>query len=137
MRLKSEYENESARMEMTPLMDVVFLLLVFFVYAIVITPSQHAMGISLPEAKAESMERHYAEIVLAADGTTWFDGRQIEDDAITQLIAEQPPGTPVLISADESVPIGRGLALLGEMREASITEVAFQTKLPPQKEPDL
>ena len=46
-------------------------------------------------------------------------------------------GVLALISADESVPIGRGLALLGEMREASITEVAFQTKLPPQKEPDL
>ena len=42
------------------------------------------------------------------------------------------PGTPVLISADETVAIGRGLALLGEMREAGITEVAFQTK--PQTE---
>ncbi len=132
LKLKSKYEGESARMEMTPLMDVVFLLLVFFVYAIVVTPSQQAIGISLPEAKAESSGCEYIEFLMTADGTILFDEREIGEEEITTLVALHAPGTPVLISADETVAIGRGLALLGEMREAGITEVAFQTK--PQTE---
>ena len=128
MRIDSGYEGVSARMEMTPLMDVVFLLLVFFIYAILSMSPNYGIGVSLPKAVADALPGRQAVIVLTADGVTWFEGAQVEADGLAGRVATECGGKPVLIRADEAVPIGRGLELLAELRAAGIHEVAFQTQ---------
>lgn len=132
LHLDTGYENSSTRLEMMPLMDVIFLLLVFFIYAMVTMSVHHGIGVSLPKAVSETLTGHHAVITLSADGSTWLEGQQIEADALVPRVAAECYGMPILISADESVPIGRGLSLLSEMREVGITEVAFQTLSTPK-----
>jgi len=119
---------------MMPLMDVIFLLLVFFIYAMVTMSVHHGIGVSLPKAVSETLTGHHAVITLSADGSTWLEGQPVEADALVPRVAAECYGMPILISADESVPIGRGLSLLAEMREAGISEVAFQTRATPISE---
>lgn len=135
MHLDTGYENSSTRLEMMPLMDVIFLLLVFFIYAMVTMSVHHGIGVSLPKAVSETLTGHHAVITLSADGTTWLEGQQVEAETLVPRVTAECFGMPILISADESVPIGRGLSLLADMREAGITEVAFQTRSAPKGDP--
>lgn len=127
MRLESGYESASARMEMTPLMDVIFLLLVFFIYAIMSMSPNHGIGVSLPEVVAETLSGRQIVIVMTADGATWLEGVRVDHGQLVGRVAAARQGEPVLIRADEAVPIGRGLELLAELRAAGVEEVAFQT----------
>lgn len=133
MRLETGFENHPARMEMTPLMDVIFLLLVFFIYAMVTMSVHHGIGVTLPQAVSELLVGHHAQIVLTDDGGTYLEGEAIPEHSLVPRVINECAGMPILISTDERVPIGRGLALLGALREAGISEVAFRT-LPPRNE---
>ena len=134
MHLDTGYENSTTRLEMMPLMDVIFLLLVFFIYAMVTMSVHHGIGVSLPKAVSETLTGHHAVITLSADGTTWLEGQQVAIESLVPRVAAECYGMPILISADERVSIGRGLSLLEELREAGISEVAFQTQPAPKGE---
>lgn len=130
MKLETGFENHPARMEMTPLMDVIFLLLVFFLYAMVTMSVHHGIGVTLPQAISETLVGHHAQIVLTEAGETYLEGEAIPEHTLVSRVVNECMGVPILISADERVPIGRGLALLAALREAGISEVAFRT-IPP------
>ena len=134
VHLDTGYENSTTRLEMMPLMDVIFLLLVFFIYAMVTMSVHHGIGVSLPKAVSETLTGHHAVITLSADGTTWLEGQQVAIESLVPRVAAECYGMPILISADERVSIGRGLSLLEELREAGISEVAFQTQPAPKGE---
>ena len=56
MRISSGYEAKKARVEMLPLIDVVFLLLVFFIYAMVSMVVHRGIQIDLPSAGTATLE---------------------------------------------------------------------------------
>jgi len=131
MRLDTGFENRSARLEMMPLMDVIFLLLVFFLYAMVTMSVHHGVGVTLPQAVSGTLTGRHVEVVLTAGDELYLEGRLISEPALVRELADGGGGKPILISADEAVPLGRGLALLAAMREAGVGEVAFRT-IPPK-----
>ena len=134
VHLDTGYENSTTRLEMMPLMDVIFLLLVFFIYAMVTMSVHHGIGVSLPKAISETLTGHHAVITLSADGSTWLEGQPVAFETLVPRVVAECYGMPILISADERVSIGRGLSLLEELREAGISEVAFQTQPAPKIE---
>ena len=137
MKLKTGFENHPARIEMMPLMDVIFLLLVFFLYAMVTMSVHHGIGVTLPQAISESIVGHHAQIVLTEEGGTYLEGEAVSEQSLVPRVVNECMGMPILISADERVPIGRGLALLAELREAGISEVAFRTVAPVERKKDV
>ncbi len=130
MRIDTGYENSGARVEMTPLMDVVFLLLVFFIYAVARMTTVSAVSVSLPETDSEQSPGRHEIVTLCSDGTTWLDDEQIPREILADRITAHNKGLPILIRADRDVPIGFGLELLSDLRKAGLSTVAFQTSLP-------
>ena len=120
-----------ARLEMTPMMDVVFLLLVFFIYAMVTMTVHRGIDVALPQTAAGALTGAHAVITLSAEGGAWLEGHAADDASLVARVVAECADRPILISADERVPIGRGLALLASLREAGISEVAFQTRPAP------
>ena len=128
MRLDHSDERR-ARFEMTPMMDVVFLLLVYFIYAVLSMSVHNAVKVDLPQARAP-IEPALTPTILALDrdNVLTLETRPVElDEAVQTALARwRDEGRPVIIAADRKSNTGDALTLLSELRNAGVTAVSFQ-----------
>lgn len=94
------------RIEIMPLIDVIFLLLTFFIYAMVMLHPVRLLGIELPSLSAAESEQPAPAVNLAieANGLVTLDRVPIEMDAVLPAIrqaVEADPRTQVYIAVDE------------------------------------
>jgi len=128
MKLRSGYEGKKARVEMLPLIDVVFLLLVFFIYAMLSMVVQHGLKISLPTAQTAMTERNEAiTITVNAENHLFFNGEEIAPEEVAErvLAERQEKPMPVLIEGDQRADLGVAIGLLDRLKKAGIEEVSF------------
>ena len=130
MKLKSGYENRRARVEMLPLIDVVFLLLVFFIYAMVSMVLHHGIKVDLPKAGHSTLDqRDYISITITEENTLLFDETETSKEDLIPLIqsalAEKGEDTPVYISGDREADLGIAIELLDHFQGAGIEKVSF------------
>ena len=128
MRLSSGYEDRKARMEMISLMDVMFLILVVFVYSIFSMSVHRGLKVDLPAARGVPEKGERAVITLAADNTLYLNKRKLPFDDLVRSVTLlwRETATPVLISADKTAPIGTGIELLGKLKNGGVERVTFQ-----------
>lgn len=128
MRLSSGYEDRKARLEMISLMDVMFLILVFFVYSIFSMSIHRGLKVELPAVQGSLEKGEQAVITLAADNTLYLNKRPLPFDDLVRSVTLlwRETATPVLISADQAAPIGTGIELLGKLKAGGVERVAFQ-----------
>ncbi|MDR2849064.1 MAG: biopolymer transporter ExbD [Verrucomicrobiota bacterium] len=128
MRLKSGYEERSARLEMISLMDVMFLILVVFVYAVFSMSVHRGLKVDLPSAKGALLKGERLVITLAADDTLALNKQPMPlDELVSDTVRLwRENATPVLISADRAASLGIGIELLGRLKNGGVEQVAFQ-----------
>jgi biopolymer transport protein ExbD len=131
MQLVSGYENRRARIEIVPLIDVVFLLLVFFIYAMLSMTVYRGLRVSLPHAAGETEKMETLIIAIGEDNTLWVDEYPVTlTEAVTLARTRVTDETqPVLISGDRRADLGVSIELLSALREAGIESVSFQVKV--------
>ena len=99
-------EAEPPRIELAPLVDMVFLLLIFFMVGAQF--ARPVFDLDLPEAGAgSSAPRVAATIVVDAQGQLYLDTRPLEFDALVQQLrqaSEAEPDAAVLLRADAATP---------------------------------
>jgi len=137
MRLLEETGARRARVEMIPLIDTMFLLLAFFVVAMLSMDFVRGLPVALPQAAtSEPLEREPLRVALARDGSLSLGGRRVALEALADAVREHraAPGAaerPLLLAGDEGVPLGRALAVLDALRRAGVEELRFQTRPEP------
>jgi biopolymer transport protein ExbD len=133
MKFKTGYEKRRARVEMLPLIDVVFLLLVFFIYAMVSMVLHHGLKVDLPKAGNTQLDnREYLNITITAENRILFQETETTVDALPRLIkeylAQRDPETPVYINGDQQADLGIAIEILDKLRSAQIEKVSFSCK---------
>ena len=121
--------HRRVRMEMTSLMDVMFLVLVFFIYSIFDMTVHRGVKVELPNAAGvdEKGERLIATIL--PDDTLQLNGETIGKEALLERVAslvasgEKPS---VIIAGDKSASLGMGIELLSSLKTIGIEKVSFQ-----------
>ncbi|MDF1588504.1 MAG: biopolymer transporter ExbD [Gammaproteobacteria bacterium] len=117
-----------AEVNMTPLIDMVFILLIFFI----VTTSfvkETGVDISRPSAKT-AVQKELANILIAIkpNGEVWMDGRQIEQRAVRanveRMHAENPEGS-VIILADKEAKTGLLIEVMDQARLAGVANVSI------------
>ncbi len=131
MHLVSGYENRRARIEIVPLIDVVFLLLVFFIYAMLSMTVYRGLRVSLPHATGETENMETLIIAIGADNTLWVDESPVSLSEAVALAKARvtDEAQPVLISGDRTADLGLAIELLSALREAGVESVSFQVKV--------
>jgi biopolymer transport protein ExbD len=128
MRLKSGYEDRKARMEMISLMDVMFLILVVFVYSFFSMAVHRGLKVDLPSARGAFLKGERTVITVSADNTLALNKQPmaLDDVVLATVKLWRESATPVLISADKAAALGTGIELLGKLKNGGVEQVAFQ-----------
>ena len=132
-RIYQQNDDESA-IDITPMLDIVFIMLIFFV---VTTSFVKESGIDVNRPSASTAERKETGSILVAismDNNVWIDKRRVDPDAIRsnieRLHAENPEGA-VVIQADKASTSGLLVKVMDQIRLAGVTNIsiAAQAKL--------
>ena len=123
MRLEDETE-----VNMTPMLDVVFIMLIFFV----VTASfmkESGVDVSRPKAdQAEPKELAHIFVGITANDEIWIDRNRVDLAAvrahIQRLHAENPEGG-VVIQADKNARAGMLVRVIDQARAAGVADVAI------------
>lgn len=130
MRLAEE-EAPRARLEMTPIMDVVFLLIVFFVYAFLTMAVQRGLRVELPRADGAIARGQSVQLVLTPADEILLDGRTPMDSRAAveaAALRAKSLGLPVVIRADRQAHAGPALELMAALRAAGVSKVTYQVE---------
>ena len=130
MALSSGYENKRARVEMLPLIDIVFLLLVFFIYAMLSMVVHRGIKVELPQASAAHVERKdYVSITITEDNTIFVDEDAVTLESLVEQVGEAQRAkddAPIFINGDRRADLGIAVRILDHLRRAGIAEVSFE-----------
>ena len=127
MRRKYHHDDE-AEINITPMLDIVFIMLIFFI----VTASfvkEAGIDVNKPEAQT-SQPKDQANILVAIDanGDIWIDRRKIDPRAvranIERLHAENPQGA-VIIQADEDSNTKTLVQVMDAARAAGVFNVSI------------
>ena len=135
--MKQHFQNlmddEEAAIDMTPMLDVVFIMLIFFI----VTASfvkEAGIDVNRPEA-ATAVKKDRANILIAISdkGEIWINKRQVDVRAvqanIERLHAENPQGT-VVIQADKKSTTDTLIKVMDASRAAGIMDVSIAAQEP-------
>lgn len=131
MKIVREMKEESSMIQLTPLIDILFLTLVFFMVTMAYENLESDVDIKLPTANsAQKMERSQGEIFvnLRSDGTIVVNERQMniaELQEVLNRVSKYFPGGAIIIRGDQSAMLGRAIEVLDCCRKADIQNVAF------------
>ena len=120
-----------ARIEIVPMIDTVFFLLVFFMMASLSMTVYRGMPVSLPRAASGSAApSETITITVTPVGETYLEGRPVELDALASVLRDRQATSPtlaVVIHADEAVAHGRVVGVLDAARIAGVSRLAIAT----------
>lgn len=114
---------------MTSLMDVMFLVLVFFIYCIFDMSVHKGLKVDLPAADGALERGERIVVTIDADNSMQFNGMPMTKDEIVGRFKELKGvkmDFPVLISGDRESALGVGVELLSELKAAGFEKVTFQ-----------
>jgi biopolymer transport protein ExbD len=130
--------SPQARIEILPLIDIVFLLLVFFIYAMLSMAVHRGMPVELPASSTAEIDKSLTlSVTIQSDGDVYLDNAATPLDALRSRIEGRvrEAGKPaaevgVLLFADRSVPYQRVFDVLDQIRLAGLARISLQAVTP-------
>lgn len=131
MARKQRTEEEEATIDMTPMLDIVFIMLIFF---IVTTSFIKEAGIEVNKPQSDQASMPKAAnifIAITEDGDVWMDKRQIDVERVRanleRLLAEQPTDV-VVVQADMESNHGVVVEVMDQIKAAGIDRISIAAK---------
>jgi biopolymer transport protein ExbD len=119
--------------DITALIDVVFLLLIFFMVTTTFVGSEREIPIDLPGAasgEVESVQHHVVHITAA--GKLFFHGQEVDRDSLIMVLGkalQEFPEKLVIVSADKTVAHGRVVEILDIARQLGGKQAALAVEI--------
>ena len=121
--------NRQVRFEMTSLMDVMFLVLVFFIYCIFDMAVHKGLKVDLPRATGAVEKGERIVITIRADDSIQLNGVNLSREDVVNRVRELyavKMKLPVLISGDRKSSLGVGIELLAQLKAVGVEKASFQ-----------
>jgi biopolymer transport protein ExbD len=129
--MKKNAEEEAGEIDLTPMLDVVFILLIFFIVTSVFVTEA---GIDVSKPEASTVEDTSGDLILIAVGPAgdiWIDGDQIDPRFIRsrfELRLADAPNSAIIIQADQNANNEQVMLILEAAREANIEDVSISAE---------
>ncbi|MCD8548345.1 MAG: biopolymer transporter ExbD [Aeromonadaceae bacterium] len=117
-------ESDEIQIDMTPMLDIVFIMLIFFVVSSSLLPVR-SLEVALPGVQtAQRNQAEQRELQLLTNGQLRWQGRPLLMEDLGEVLAQLPPQTKLVIQADSQVPHGQVVALMERIRAAGVSQLA-------------
>ncbi len=133
MKIPAAYVRRRARIEIIPLIDIIFFLLATFVMVSLSMVKSQGIKVNLPTAQSSvsQEEKKTATITVSAQGSFYLNKQEMP---LNQILSELKrlksinPDVIVVINGDEKAFFGDAVGILDEVRRLGIAKVTIQTK---------
>lgn len=127
-------EIEQVDVNITPLIDIVFILLIFFMVSTTFK-QEFEVGLELPEASSNNMQRDKSiEITINANGEFFVNRKQLVNTQVVTIkralekIAGEARNFPIVISADAQATHQSVIAAMDAVRQLGFSKLNFSTQ---------
>ena len=133
MKIK-RHTPKQARIEMLPLIDIIFLVLVVFIYAMLSMAVHRSLPVDLPHSEAVEIDPEVQlTITVQEDQEIYVDKEPVSPEELSLMLQEKAseerdPG--VILVADRSVAYQELFAVLDRVKQAGITRISLQGEEP-------
>jgi len=131
MRFRGEGEEDFS-LDLTPLIDVVFLLLIFFMVSTVFVDFKRQVDISLPSSKSSVLSeiQEPVRVELTIDKQIFLNGEKINleefESALSKISVSKK--NAAIIRADKNLPYGNVIKIMGILQSAQILDIGVAVK---------
>ncbi|MFO8048272.1 MAG: biopolymer transporter ExbD [Desulfosudaceae bacterium] len=131
MKVKMPLKKKS-RIEMLPLIDVVFLLLVVFIYTMLSMAVHKGLPVSLPESSSAEIEQQIMlSVTIQEDGSVHVDKEPVAPGKLAEYLetrAADQANPGVLLFADQSVSYQELFQVLDQIKMAGLSKISLQAR---------
>ncbi|MGA7212644.1 MAG: biopolymer transporter ExbD [Terrimicrobiaceae bacterium] len=134
MKIPSPRAARKARIEIIPLIDIIFFLLATFVMMSLSMIKNRGIPVNLPVASSGVAQerKDYAAITVTAEGVLYFNKDAMNLEEIVErlkALKHANADARIFIHGDAKAEFGMAVAVLDEIRRLGITKVAIETKI--------
>ena len=132
MKVKLPSTHRKSRVEMLPLIDVVFLLLAVFIYTMLSMAVHRGLNLNLPRSNSAEIEKQFIiSVSIDEKGLVYIDKQKVDLKELTETLSamtvdRKNPG--VLLFADKGIPYQDLFKVLDKIREAGLTRISLQAE---------
>ena len=122
-----------SEINVTPMVDVMLVLLVIFILAAPLLATNIKVDLPKTEATASAQVPQFVSLVVDKAGQIYLDDKPLPLEQLrTRLLqtASQNPETEIQLRADEAVPYGRVVEVMGAAQKAGLNRIGFVTDTP-------
>lgn len=130
--MKVAFNARKTRIEIIPLIDVIFLLLVFFIYAMISMTVHHGLPVDIPISDKAPVERaKLPSITVEKDGDLFLDDEKVElkelgRSVVLRLVDASDKG--VMLFADRDVPYHVIFDVMEEITLSGVRNISLQAR---------
>jgi biopolymer transport protein ExbD len=127
---KSSDDGMMAELNVTPLVDVMLVLLVIFIVtAPLIVPQSMKVNLPKTQAVAQQDQAKNIQLIISANGEAMLDNQIVDDELLAAELRRlsTEPKTQLQINADKTVPYGRIAEIMAMAQANGVTKLSFVT----------
>ena len=132
-------KKRSTEVNLTPMIDIIFNLLIFFLITAVI--SQKGLNLKLPESStAEKRPKKSLEIMVTKDEDILFNGEKIAQADVERVLREEKDrpisqkADSIVLKSDAKAPFGIFVSIMDTARKLGLKNLVIATEIPKEKE---
>lgn len=136
MNIRSNRVARPPRLMIIPMIDIIFFLMVFFLFSTLQMVYQKSMPVNLPVASSSHQEAPKpVAITLMKDGTISIGDTVVSIEEIKSRVEQlaDKADTPVILRADENVEHGKVIKVMDEIKSAGVTKLSIATQSTQEK----
>ena len=138
MRIPQRAQRRRARIEIIPLIDIVFFLLATFVMVSLSMVKNTGIAVNLPVASTSTTQdrKVVSTVTVTEEGMVYLEKEKMTLENLSarlKALKETDPEMKVFINGDEKASFGGAVKVLDEVRKLGISKVAVQTAEAGQK----
>jgi biopolymer transport protein ExbD len=123
---------KKARIEIIPMIDTIFFLLVFFMISTLSMAHYKGMPVNLPKAASgQHAQATSATVTLTKEGQIFLDKQAVDKSVLSGLLSRQLTENPdllVIINADDGVEHGRVVEVMDLARSVNVSKLAIAVR---------
>lgn len=130
--LKNRRKRKETAIPLSPMIDMIFLLLVFFILSTMYMSEVHTINIKMPIAKNTVIQHNNTfSVTLKKDGSVWLQDKKTDIESLileASIESKRDEKFAVVIRADKDVEYGKVIELLDKMKSSGVKRFGMATK---------